>query len=170
MRAYGNNHVDEGHPGANPITGIAWEMRRTAGNIVAIEEEIAALNEGALVEQESVTIKRSLQAELAEVIGIVDEDELPARRGEEYVLVKREQALHLWGELYLRERSHYKELVKLAFAVGFEKRRIDLIANQVTDINNVISGVIRALGHDPNSPEIRAKVREQILSVMPVPA
>jgi hypothetical protein len=169
MRSYGNNLVADDHVGANPVSGIAWEMRRTAGNIIAIEEELAALREGELVQAESTMMRRALQDELRELVGDV-EDAPPARPGESYTVVKREQTLHVWGELYLRERKHYADLVRLAFAVGFEKRRIDLMQEQVADLNSVITGMLRALGHDPNDPGVRAVVRQQIISVMPVPA
>lgn len=171
MRGYGNNHVGEDHVGANPVTGIGWELRRTAGNILAIEEELAHLRENELIEGTKTVTKRAFADELREVIGDVgDEDEAPSRPVDQYTIVTFEQRLHLWGELYLRERKHYGELVRLAFAVGFEKRKIELIESQVADLNAVITGVIRRLGRDPHEPEMRSIVREEILAIMPVPA
>lgn len=169
MARYGNNHVGEDHVGANPISGLMWELRRCAGNIVAIEEELGYIDAHTMVEGETTTTKRALASELREVIGAVDDedDATPGKPIEEYTIVQRQQRIHAWNEMYMRERQQYNQTAKLMFAVGFEKKRLEMLQQNIADFNGAITGILRALGHDPNDPVVRQIVRQQIIAVMP---
>jgi len=167
---YGSREVSPEHVGANPVSGLAWEIRRTAGNIEAINEKLAQLrDEDFAFGQVGKTVKTSREAELRDLIGDVEDDLAPSRGGESYTIETHAARLNLWVELGLRERRHYAALLELAFKVNFEERKVRLVEAQVADLNAIITGVLRQLGHDPNDAAVRATVRQEILAVLPVP-
>jgi hypothetical protein len=155
QKGYGNTDVDRGHEGANPISGLAWELRRTAGNIVFLQEKLAEMRDEDIVWGQTL-----------------EETKLSAGHGkndESYGLTRDEARVNLWVQLFLKERTHYAGLCKLGIAAGFEAQRQRILEEQVLSVNAVLSNIIAALGHDPDKPEVRALVRDQLLELLPVP-
>lgn len=158
-RRYGGASVDESHEGANPVTGLGWELRRTAGKIIAVEERIAELRHYDIVWGRAYEERK-------------DGEPTFGPSGQQsgdtsYDLTRDEAAINLWVQLGLKERQHYAQLCKIAIAAGFEDRRIRLLEDQVLQINDAIGNVISALGHNPDDPAIRAVVRDNLLALLP---
>lgn len=152
---YGQKMVDDDHPGSNPVSGLVWELRSTAGNIVFLREKIADLSDEELIWGR--TLEETKDSDV-KVSRYVDTD--PS-----YNLTKDEARINLWAGLLLKERVHYKDLIKLALAAGFEDRRIRMQEEQVLQINNVLANIISALGRDPEDPEIRRLVRNELVAL-----
>lgn len=168
-RGYGTPtvHVDVEHEGANPITGLAWEIRRTAGNIEFIEEQLAQLSDGEIIwgttRKTSKKTLADLQRELQDILGELDDGYPRISRNEDsYEQTFMEAGLHVWAQLYLRERKHYVELLKLAITSGLEHRRISIMEEHVLMVNSAITNIVSALGANPDAPEIRALVKNEL--------
>lgn len=152
-KGYGNTPVGQDHEGANPVTGMAWQLRDTAGNIVFLAEKIAELRD------EDIIWGRTLE-ESKNAMGVGEHDDT-------YDLTRDEARVNLWVGLQLKERQHYATLCKIALAAGFEDRRVRLMETQVLSINDAISNIVSALGFDPHAAEIRAVVRDELLKLVP---
>lgn len=166
---YGNRPVDLQHEAANPITGLAWEIRTTAGNIEFIREKLNELSDGDLIWGTRYrTVKTTLADELEDVLGDIEEGYPRITRHEDsYTQTHEEAGLHVWAQLYLKERRHYVELLKLAIGSGLEHRRISIMEEHVLMVNNAIQNIVAKLGANPEDPEIRRMVSHELSSLLP---
>lgn len=165
---YGNNAVSTEHEGANPVTGLAWEIRTTAGNIEFIRDKLTELSDGELIwGTRSRTVKTTLQDELADILGDIEDGPRIPRHEDSYTQESQEAGLHVWAQLYLKERRHYVDLLKLAISSGLEHRRISIMEEHVLMVNNAVQNIIAKLGANPEDPAIRKLVKHEFAALMP---
>lgn len=144
---YGDATVSEDHPGASPLTGYIWELRRSAGKIVAIEGMISQLR------TEEIGWGLASQEEQ-------EGDDVPGGAGS-YNRRTYEAKLNNWVELGLRERHHYADLIKIGITAGFEDRRLRIQEILVQQVNGLISNVLSQHGVDPSDPAVRRTVHQE---------
>lgn len=66
------------------------------------------------------------------------------------------------ADLEARERAFCAKLCASAITAGIEARRVQLAAQQVDQLDTVLRTVLAALGHDPDSAEVRTVVHRQL--------
>lgn len=155
-RGYGNNLADENHVGANPVTGYLWELRRTAGNIITCEEYLADLDP-------SEVIWGRTKREVKDAAVSYGDGGQP--QDASYVMEVEEARVHNWAGIYLKERTHYASLLKIGISAGLEERRIRLQETLVLQLNGAIANIAANLGADPNSPEVRRMIRDELIAL-----
>jgi hypothetical protein len=65
-------------------------------------------------------------------------------------------------KLWKEEREHFARICKLAIDAGIEREKLDLIVSYTERVLDLIENVLRALGLDPDSPEVDAIVTRQL--------
>lgn len=104
---YGGGTVSTTHEAANPATGILWEIRRTAYNILALEQLLAGLTGNELVWGPITSESRT------SLIGLNDYEKERSGSGiSDYV------------KLYIAEREHYSKITKAAVDADLDARMV----------------------------------------------
>lgn len=153
---YGQKQVDESHVGANPVTGYLWELRRTAANIITAEEFLAELD------PLEITWGRTKE-EMKD--GVVSYTQQGDPVDPSYTMTVDEAKVNVWVNIYMAERKAYREMLKIGISAGLEERRIRLQETLVLQLNGAISNIAANLGADPNSPEIRRMIRDELIAL-----
>lgn len=145
---YGATVVPEHDIASNPTGGYTLELRRTAGNILACEEQIAKLRSEDIV------------------WGLVKE-EVSHGNSAVNTFVKQEHAARLneWVQLALKEREHYTRLVEIGIKANLDARRIMLQEQLVHQLQAAITNILSRSGLDPEDPTLRATIREELIAV-----
>lgn len=158
---YGTGEVEESHPGAHPLSGVALELRRTQANIEAIRQQLSELTEDQLVfGTVSLTLRSRVVPdetidELVE-LGLLQRSAIPTTETERVTV--SQAALNVWVQLYLAERKHYLEVAKLALSAGFAERRMRMLEGAAAEMNAVIKALLVLAGLDPSARDVRAMV------------
>jgi hypothetical protein len=69
---------------------------------------------------------------------------------------------HVATEMYAMWLERAARASKLAIDAGVEERYVAAAERYAAEIADVLRRVVAALGHDPNTPEVRAIIREQL--------
>lgn len=135
----------------DPAEFLMGEIRRTQGHVIWLEERVQMLSQAEMIWNETKFERKDVST------------------GEEssYDVQTQEAVMSVWIALYHKERQHLVNTIKIALSLGLEERRVRLQEETVTQLNAAITGILRALGKDPNDPDVRQVVRSQLLALDP---
>lgn len=153
---YGQRQIDENHVGANPVTGYLWELRRTAANIITAEEFLAQLDPLEITWGRTKDETKDSAISYSQSGDPIDGS---------YTMTVDEAKVHVWVTIYLAERKAYREMLKIGISAGLEERRIRLQETLVLQLNGAIANIAANLGADPNSPEVRRMIRDELIAL-----
>lgn len=107
---YGGGVIDPDDPQANPITGLDYELRRTANNIASLESRLVDLLDEELIWGPTLEEAKDSAA--------------PGAANDSYILVKNEAKINGYVQLYIEERKHYARICQLAIAADLDTRMV----------------------------------------------
>lgn len=138
-------HIDTSKP-IDFIHEFEMEFRRTVARIKWYDEQLALLDEQALV------------------WGKTKEEEVGASEftGTNVTYESKVNTLH---ELQFRERQHLLAMEKVYIAARLDEKRLAIQKAQVESLDQIITGTLVALGINPADPHVRQTVREQMLGL-----
>lgn len=123
----------------DPVDALLGELWRTQGAVLWLGEQIRAL------EAREVTWGQT---------------EVTHKTATEFSGIDTTEAAvpHVLVELYQRERAHLAKVSRDCVSVGIELKLAQRMEAIGADVMAKIGQVVRALGHDPESPEVLALV------------
>lgn len=123
----------------DPREALLQEVHRTAGHVAWLTERIRELDPDALIWGKTKYVNK---------VGGQDEG----------VTVEEGASVHVWLDLYHRERKHLLEVSKAAIAAGIEERKVRIAEQMGQQLAAVITAVLTDLGHRPDDPRVRGVV------------
>lgn len=147
--------ISELDPEADPIRAFDVEHRRTLARIRYLDEVLERILEG---DNEFADPSGGL------FYGLEKEESITASEwpGKNTTKSARVNVVY---ELQMKERAHLVKLHSLYIGAGIAKRALEIEAEKVRALDTVITGVLRALGHDVRDPGVRKAVRENLMAL-----
>lgn len=124
----------------DPISAFELEFRRTYGRILWLEEQIAALEDEALIW---------------------------GKRKEEHIAAGEfpgtnttyEAGIHQYEEMLRWERKHFLEMEKVYIKANLDERKLGVMRQYLEGTYAATVNLLKSLGHDTSDPEVRDKLR-----------
>lgn len=153
--------ISKNDPEADVIVAFDTEHRRTLARIRYYDEVIDAIlsAEPSADAPDSETDPASALFFGVTKIETITATEFPGNN------TTREAKMHIAHEAQYREREHLFKLHQLFIGAGIAKKALEIEAEKVRALDSVITGVLRALGHDVRDPEVRRAVRENLMAL-----
>lgn len=121
----------------DPVTAFEEEFRRTYGRIKWLEEQIAGLED-----------EKDL------IWGMTRQEEVTAT---EFAGTNStyEARIHVYEEMLRWERKHFLDLEKVWIRANLDEKKLQVMRNHIDYTYVKMLEAARALGHDPDNPEVR---------------
>lgn len=127
---YGGGLVPPNHPAANPVVGLQIELRRSAHNIAALEQRLAAMTGNELV-WGPVRSEQKLSL---------------TPGGDSYETEVSAAQVNLYVGMYVKERAHYAHLAKIAIDYDLDRRRLAVSEQTVDALYRAVRVGIQSVG------------------------
>lgn len=131
----------------DPADALIEEVCRAAGHVSWISDRIRELEQSELI------------------WGVTEEVDQGAT---EFPGINRKHAAvpHVWLDLYNRERKHLVDVCKATIAAGVAERQVKLAERMGGQLAQVMQGIFRRMGMDPNDPALLAAITAEFGSLV----